>query len=140
MKVFCENADCLYCYDGECRKEDFITVGVDIDCGCEDYLCYLDSPEYQSEYYARVKGKDGKIYKRKLYGKRIEYKDIVLYTDSHPSPNWNVVITEEKTGLLAGYLDEIEKHYEKIVETCKDISDVRELPDEPEGEGECHGI
>lgn len=129
MKVFCENADCLYCYDGECRKGDFIAVGEDFDCGCEDYLCYLDSPEYQSEYYARVKGKDGKIYKRKSYGKRIKYKNLVFYTKSHP--NSFVVVTEEKTGLLAGHWSDIEKHYEKIVETCKDISDVRELPDEP---------
>lgn len=135
MKVFCYNADCLYCkYGIECGKEDIITVGDDCCFGCKDYCCYLDTPEYQSEYYKRVKCLDGNIYKRKSYGKRIEYKKLVFYTGSHP--NSIVVVTEEKTGLLAGQLIDIERRYDRIVEICKDISDVRELPDEPEGEGE----
>ncbi len=132
--VYCLNVDCIHCVDEVCRKCSDIRVGCDFECGCEDYSNYMDTAEYQSEYYKCVKGNDGKVYKSKRKGKRVEYKDLVFFTENHPASVKNC--TEEKTGYWIGDLKVVKDKYDKIVEMIKGIPDVRELPDVPEERGE----
>lgn len=131
MTVYCSNADCIHCADAECTKMD-IRVGCDFEYGCEDYSNYMGAAEYQNEYYKCVRGKDGNVYKFKCKGKRVEYRDLILYTSDFPSGESYI---EEKTGYWLGNLKVVKDKYEKIVETIKGMPNVRELPDEPEEGG-----
>ena len=127
-RVYCSNVDCIHCADAECTKVDSICVGWGCKHGCEDYCSYISTAEYQNEYYKCVRGKDGNVYKLKCKGKRVEYKDLILYTsDSPPGESY----TERKTGYWLSDLKFVNDKYEKIVETIKGMPNVLELPDTP---------
>lgn len=135
MTVYCDNMECIHrAYGNRCCKSSDIRVGDLYECGCEDYLDYMGAADYQREYYKCVKDKDGNVYKRKSEGKRVEYKDLVLYTEDHPASTQ--FFTEEKTGYWIGNLDVIKVKYDTIIEMIKDLPDVTGLPDEPEKRGE----
>lgn len=127
--MICENTDCMYYKpgEGECTA-DYIRVG-DYDYGCNEYYPYTDLEEYQSEFYKHIV-KGGKHYKEKCRGKRIEYKDLVLFTETHPL--WIRHCTEERTGICVGSLADLEGRYERAIELLKNAPDVKDLPDKPE--------
>lgn len=133
-KIICSNYDCLYCdkYSYQCSK-DIVCVGDEYECGCEDYISYLDSEEYQVKFYKAVKTKDGKIAKAADKGKRIEYNGRVFYTRECVATNRlnedeSFTLTEERTGYFIGSFAHLKDRFEKFIEAESKIPDIKNYP------------
>lgn len=154
----------LLCGLKECRHHDFMTnectapgaVFMDdiyaTTCdNCTDLPpCHApvrDLPEYQAEYWKRVKGNErtysrawAPFQKRRAYGKRLEINGLVVYVSDvnlPPEKFWwlknsacPINVTEERSGLLcplhALYDDKL---LENIKATIADLVPVAELPE-----------
>lgn len=127
-RVYCTNVECLH-NDGCMCSLDTISVGDDYGFGCDDYEDYLDKPEYQTEFFIRVKAVDGKEAKAFRCGKKIEYCGYVFYTTDNEKTT-DITVTEERTGMGCGYFERLKdpKWFKRFEEACKKISDVEDLP------------
>ena len=127
-KIFCANTDCTGCKDYLCIRE-FISIGENEDGVCENYECYLDTVEYQNEFYICVKAKGGKIAKALRKGKQIQYNGAIFYTtDKDTTPEY-MTVTDAYTG-KAGLLASLQKPnlWEKYLEIKKTTPNVQTLP------------
>lgn len=127
-KVYCTNTDCVSCEDYICTKE-FISIGDNEESICQDYQRYLDTAEYQDEFYICVKTKDGKKAKAVKKGKKIILNDVVFYTyDDDRKPEY-MRITDVKTGLAGSYaMLQDPKSWGKYLDIVKTTPNVQDLP------------
>lgn len=123
-KIFCANTDCTGCKDYLCIRE-FISIGENEDGVCEDYEYYLDTAEYQTEFYICVKAKGGKRAKAIKKGKQIQYNGVIFYTTEKDI----TTVTDSVTGLLGTFaaLQDPEM-WKKYLEIKKTTPNVQTLP------------
>lgn len=126
-RVYCTLTECVH-NDGCMCERDVISIGEDYVMGCDDYEDYLDSEDYQTEFFIRVMAADKKIARAKRKGKRIEYNGYVFYTEDKESPEMSV--TEEMTGLRIGRFRMLKdaKNWNLFVENIPTFEPVTELP------------
>ena len=96
--LFCHDDTCKYCNEPYCQLDN-VTLSEDHEC--ESYRFYFDEEEYHSEFY-RCIGEDGKCFKKKDRGRRIEIDGLVLFYQDKEL-NDNTYVIEESTGRLATY-------------------------------------
>ena len=46
-KVLCDASDCIFCENVECNAN---SINIEPFEGCEDYVCYTETADYQSPY------------------------------------------------------------------------------------------
>lgn len=126
--IYCGSTDCVHNGQFVCKRE-VITLAEEYDMMCSEYESYLDSKEYQNEYFIRVRTCDKKEGKGKKHGKKIEYNGFVFYTDC---AEWlgEVKVTEERTGLMCGDFEKLKtsERWEKFLKAMRVASDCAELP------------
>lgn len=126
VNVICNQTDCIYNNGNECTKEN-----ITLDFGCEDYADYLDTAEYQEEYFIRVKACDGKEAKAVQRGKKIVFRGFTFYTRDHLKKSEIVIITEMRTGFNCGDFERLKnepERWEKFISAVHKISDCANLP------------
>lgn len=131
--VICGNNMCLYNddFEGKCTYDGCIYAEEE----CEAFKSYRDETEYQEEYWMACE-KHGEKYRTKHYGKRIEIKDLILYTQDRLPPQelWGdpragIHCTEKKTGIgLSLHNVFNSKNYEAILKAVRDFPNVMDLP------------
>lgn len=105
--IDCENLDCIHCKLTGCDLAN-VTISHIYDYGCSEYESYLDTPEYQNEFFKAVKACDGKPAKAKAKGKKIESDGYIFYTeDMCDDTDDYITVTEERTGCNCGYLHDL---------------------------------
>lgn len=132
--VFCNNEDCIHCddYNYTCKLQS-IRIGDDIYAGCEDYEGFINTKEYQTQYYKAVWAFDGnkKIAAKAIsHGKRIEYNGYVFYTEGKVTNSDFYSVTDERTGCMCGQFFKLKDttRWERFVEYSKKFPDVASLP------------
>lgn len=131
-KVFCEFYDCMYNKSGLCDKET-ICIGC-YEPPCSSYFSYLNTPEYQTEYYIAVKikkGKRGKVIgngKAIKKGKRIEYNGYTFFTSDKTNDDDDFEITEKRTGYFCGTFKMLKDRWESFLKILPDIPNVEDYP------------
>lgn len=127
-RVYCANTECTGCVDGECIR-DFITIGENDDCICEDYENYSETAEYQHKFYMCVKAKDGRTAKALKKGKPIEYNGVIFYTTDDDRRPGFMTVTDTKTGLgISFVMLQDEKWWQMYLEQTKIRPDVQSYP------------
>ena len=122
--ICCWASDCVHFHNGYCVL-DKISISDDFH-QCEDYVDYADTDEYKTEFWRAVI-KDGKIYKRKDKGRRVEENGIVFYYWAKElEPETNII--EEKTGRMARYskLNDISNAIQDILNEQGNVKDLTE--------------
>ena len=111
-RLICDELYCIHrdVLTGVCGYQGDINTGDFLEYGSEETPCFgsvASLPDYKTEYWQACHiNRTGTEFKRKRYGKRVEEKGIVFFTE-RPLPNrehWNnaelkISCTEEKTGL-----------------------------------------
>lgn len=133
LNVGCRNDDCIHNQDGFCCFNGHINIGVEYLSGCDEYLSYLNTPQYNERYYIARSATD-KLPRHRIeqYGRKIEYKGYVFYTQSHNRQDdiMQYILTESRTGYHCGTLAELNKpeRWKVFVERVKTTPSVLDLP------------
>lgn len=125
MNVYCANDECKWNNEGECNRGE---ITLDYENQCEDFESYLDTEEWRKPYWKRMHDhKTGQPYRVLFYGKEIELKGERFFVDTN-SKYANV--TEEKTGLGCGIVQELESCIDRIIEYKRknDLPPLETLP------------
>ena len=111
MRIMCWNDECKYCLNGACSLN-AITIGEDGDCEC--FESYFDDAEWKVPFWKRMLDKDNnRVCRVQYFGKEVEVKGRKFFVE-YRSPLASV--TDAKTGMACGGLNEIEKRFDKIIE------------------------
>lgn len=111
-----------------CQRDE-ITL-LDDECKC--YEEYLDSKEYQEEYWRHCRNKDdGKDYKVKAHGKKFVIDGMTLYSGHDDRYGYQFMeFTEKRTGyLISGKLLSMPDVVEKIKAKLSVLESVDKLPE-----------
>lgn len=131
-QVFCEFDDCTHNKSGLCDRE-AIFIG-DYEPPCSSYFSYLDTDEYQTEYYIAVKMENGKrgkgIRNGKAIkkGKQIEYNGYTFFTSDRTDVDEDFGITEKRTGYHCGTFKTLKDHWELFLKTQSLVPNVEDYP------------
>ena len=139
--VVCPNNMCLYNDDfkGICTYDGCIHAEEE----CEAFTSYREESEYQEEFWIACEA-DGKRYRTKHRGKRVEIKGLILYTQDRlpPEEYWDdprasIHCTEKETGygLSLHNVFDPEK-YECILKHKREFPNVMTLPEKTEVQDE----
>lgn len=130
----CWNEDCIHNEINQCTcQSGIINIGSDFDNGCDEYLCYLNTPEYNEQYYIAKSSSNGLPRHRvEKYGRKIEFKGFIFYTQSYNSQDdkMQFQVTESRTGYYCGLLKDLQKPemWQRFIERIKNIPNVMDLP------------
>ena len=126
--IYCQNEDCKYCDpDLFICTRNIVSVGEFFECGCEEYESYLDSEEYREKYFIAVKV--GEVLAKAVkYGKKIELKGRVFYTQDRAKEFGENRITDKRTGYSVGTVKRLDDLWDKYLETEKTLPDVESYP------------
>lgn len=126
MKVSCYLDECIHYNSGECRQSE-----IEIDCdGCISHSPFYESAEYQKEYWkcvrTNLKGQPGRVAAK---GKPICINGLKFFTGCDDRlPESEIIVTEEKTGYLAGNIEFLKNNWDKAMEEIKKHPDVKQYP------------
>ena len=132
--VICPNNYCIYNddFEGICKYGGTIHAAEE----CVAFTSYRDQEDYQEEYWHACL-REGKKFRRKAKGKRIEVRGLVLYTEDRlpPEEAWadtltSVYCTEEETGMGLS-LNKVfhPESYERILKYKRESQKVLDLPE-----------
>lgn len=133
LRVGCSNDNCIHNKNGFCNFDGCINVGDEFYCGCDEYLSYLNTPEYNERYFiARAEKEELPRHRVEKYGRKICFKGFIFYTQNHNYEDdiTNYLVTEERTGYYCGTINDLQKPelWQKFVENIKSIPSVMDLP------------
>lgn len=149
VRLICDELYCVHrdVLTGECMYSGTVNTYDFIEYGSEETPCFgsvASLPDYKTEYWqACNNNRTGTEFKRKRYGKRVEEKGIVFFTERllPDREHWNnaelkISCTEEKTG-LAFLLHRLydEKGLAAIREIAEKRPHVMDLPEYEENGG-----
>lgn len=127
-RVYCTNYDCMYCEgDSQICCASMIVIGDDKIYGCENYRSYLDTTEYNEEFYKLIGEKGKPIGRERSYGKKIVYNDRIFYTTEKSLNNTWAFLTDAKTGLGVKY-QQLEEKWDKFLELISKQPDIETFP------------
>lgn len=137
--VICMNSMCVYNddFEGHCKYDGCIHAEQE----CEVFRSYIEEPDYQEEYWIACE-KDGKKYRTKRLGKRIEVNGLTLYTGARlpprelwPDPRAAVHCTEKETGYgLSLHRAFNPEALEIILKYMREMPNIMELPEKMDAE------
>ena len=140
-RVLCSNDDCIHCdvKTSHCNKG-CILVSEGYFGGCSEYYHYLDTKEYNEEFYVLVGKRRKPQGREKRFGKKIEYNGRVFYSQEKVRDDMTCVVTDAKTG-LAVKLYQIKENWEKFIELADKQPDIETFPVVVKGDdGEYHVV
>ena len=133
----------LKCWNENCIHNDnsnhcicnalVINIGDKYPYGCDEYLCYLNTQEYSEQYFiAKGEGNGLPRHRVKKYGRTIEFKGFIFFTQSYNSQDYEMQyrLTESRTGYDCGLLKDLQRpeRWQKFIEMQKTIPNVMDLP------------
>ena len=130
----CWNEDCIHNKENQCTCSlGVINIGGDFPYGCGEYLCYLNTQRYSEQYFiAKCEGNGLPRHRVKKYGRKIEFKGFIFFTQSYNSQDDKMQyrLTESRTGYYCGLLKDLQKPemWQKFIEGIKTIPNVMDLP------------
>lgn len=130
----CWNENCIHNEANQCVcQSGIVNIGSDFENGCDEYLCYLNTPEYNERYFIAKKSINGlPCHRIEKYGKKIEFKGFTFYTQSYNSQDdkMQYQVTESRTGYYCGLLNDLQnpKMWQKFIEKEKNLPNVMDLP------------
>ena len=136
-QVFCGFYNCINNKGGLCDREQ-IFIGdysnIYDEPPCSSYSSYLDTPEYQTEYYIAVKmekgkrGKATKCGKAIKKGKQIEYNGYTFFTSDKTNDDDDFEVTEKRTGYQCGIFKKLKDNWELFLKTQSIVPNVEDYP------------
>ena len=137
--VICPNNMCLYNDDfkGICTYDGCIHAEEE----CEAFTSDREESDYQEEFWIASEA-DGKKYRTKHHGKRIEIKGLILYTQDRLPPQevWadpraSIHCTEKETGFGLSLHNVFNPEaYEIILKYKREQPNVMDLPEKEDAE------
>lgn len=133
ITIGCNNDDCIHNNNGYCDFDGHIIINCEFIGGCDEYLSYMNLPQYRERYFIARKETD-KLPRHRVekYGRRIEYNGYTFFTQSYNYEDdiTNYLVTEERTGYYCGTMNDLQKPelWQKFIENIKSIPSVMDLP------------
>ena len=127
MQVHCENTDCKHLNASYlCTRN---SVYIDEDGECIDFEHFNTLKEYKEPHYIAVFTADNKKGKALKYGKKIEINGYTFFTrDNYKVFGELSEITEERTGVLCGTIQQVKGMFEKFKEIESKVASCASFP------------
>ena len=121
--VGCWLSECKWCEHGWCQCG-AITIGEDKEC--ENFEHYKD--DYNDSFWKACLDEGKAVRKLCCHGKKIEYNGYTFYTTDKITDDEEYDLTEERTGLSAGYFSRLKNRWDMFLERVGTYPDVLSLP------------